>query len=186
MAYDKRSSRCHGARGPEKPTNLRRVSPQAAYDETPSCCHGVRRAKNHQNGSGFRDEAAHDRMTRHPPGPAAGSQRWGQSVFSVDFACFCFLYRWDRSRLLEQSRASKRRVGTWIAAGRPVAYDRTSSRCHGAHAPEKPTTLRGISPKWPDRTPSSCHGVRRARKPMKMIANSAPRWPMTWDISRPM
>ena len=73
VAYDRRSSRCHGARGPEKPTNLRRVSPQAAYDRTPSCCHGVRRAKNHENGGGFRAQVAHDRMTRPRRGPAAAS-----------------------------------------------------------------------------------------------------------------
>ena len=58
VAYDRRSSRCHGARGPEKQTNLRRVSPQAAYDRTPSSCHGIRRAKNHENGGGFRAQTA--------------------------------------------------------------------------------------------------------------------------------
>ena len=61
-----------------------------------------------------------------------------------------------------------------------AAYDRRSSRCHGARGPEKPRNLRRVSPQAAyDRTSSCCHGVRRAKKPMKMIANSAPRWPMT-------
>ena len=54
-----RPSGCHGARGPEKPMNLRRVSPQEPQD--PVMGSGV--PKNHENDREFRAQVGHDKMT---------------------------------------------------------------------------------------------------------------------------
>ena len=127
-------------------------------------------------------------MTGPPEGAAAGGQRVAANGQTGPFAAP------GASRVSKNASGASKREGGGVGLGsrRPgglsfrhsvilscvsikkkaksstnwtqVAYDRTSSSCHGAHAPEKQTNLRRVSPQAAyDRTPSCCHGIRRAK-----------------------